>query len=269
MQSAKNNLPGFVQATTFAMQAQNGNQPCWGGQLVFKAGFSLVKSSVTVWQNLASFGDRCELHLNNIFQVRKSVWPIMNRDWEKRHQQISDSLENHQPRAQGRLLSLPVSPRLRSQKQFQSSMPLWRIINLTYVQATILKISNLNSKSFNSLNCWEVPENCSLYLYCKAWFPYDRNPIVESTGIVRTMQDLADYKETKSNQRWISYAGTHVPMFVHKLGLIKPRQTYPCPKLWAFLMKISLGLFCVFRTIAIRFVLNCGLFQEFWDCYRF
>ena len=26
-------------------------------------------------------------------------------------------------------------------------------------------------------------------------------------------------------QGWIGYAGTHVPMFVHKLGLIKPRQT--------------------------------------------
>ena len=27
--------------------------------------------------------------------------------------------------------------------------------------------------------------------------------------------------------------------------------------------------FCVFRTTAVRFVLNCGLFQEFWDCYSF
>ena len=27
--------------------------------------------------------------------------------------------------------------------------------------------------------------------------------------------------------------------------------------------------FCVFRTIAIRFVLNCGLSQEFWDCNCF
>ena len=26
-------------------------------------------------------------------------------------------------------------------------------------------------------------------------------------------------------QGLIGYAGTHVPMFVHKLGLIKPRQT--------------------------------------------
>ena len=26
-------------------------------------------------------------------------------------------------------------------------------------------------------------------------------------------------------QGWIGYAGTHVPMFVHKMGLIKPRQT--------------------------------------------
>ena len=29
------------------------------------------------------------------------------------------------------------------------------------------------------------------------------------------------------------------------------------------------GFFCVFRTIAVRFVLNCGLFQEFWDRYSF
>ena len=35
-----------------------------------------------------------------------------------------------------------------------------------------------------------------------------------------------------------------------------------------FLNEISLGPFCVFRTVAIRFVLNCGLFQEFWDCDR-
>ena len=27
------------------------------------------------------------------------------------------------------------------------------------------------------------------------------------------------------DQGWIGYTGTHVPMFVHKLGLIKPRQT--------------------------------------------
>ena len=27
--------------------------------------------------------------------------------------------------------------------------------------------------------------------------------------------------------------------------------------------------FCVFQTIAVRFVLNCGLFLEFWDCYSF
>ena len=39
-------------------------------------------------------------------------------------------------------------------------------------------------------------------------------------------------------QGWIGYAGTHVPMFVHKLGLIKPRQTRLCPKICAFLMKI-------------------------------
>ena len=29
----------------------------------------------------------------------------------------------------------------------------------------------------------------------------------------------------QSVQGWIGYTGTQVPMFVHKLGLIKPRQT--------------------------------------------
>ena len=28
-----------------------------------------------------------------------------------------------------------------------------------------------------------------------------------------------------SPQGWIGYKGTHVTMFVHKLGLIEPRQT--------------------------------------------
>ena len=29
----------------------------------------------------------------------------------------------------------------------------------------------------------------------------------------------------EEGQGWIGYTGTHVPMFVHKLGLIKPGQT--------------------------------------------
>ena len=32
-------------------------------------------------------------------------------------------------------------------------------------------------------------------------------------------------KDFYKDQGWIGYAGTHFPMFVHKLGLIKPRQT--------------------------------------------
>ena len=40
----------------------------------------------------------------------------------------------------------------------------------------------------------------------------------------------------------IGYVGTHVPMSVPRLGLIKPGQTYVCPKLWAFSMKITLWL---------------------------
>ena len=43
-------------------------------------------------------------------------------------------------------------------------------------------------------------------------------------------------------QERIGYAGTHVPMSVLRLGLIKPGQTYVCPKLWAFSMKITLWL---------------------------
>ena len=44
------------------------------------------------------------------------------------------------------------------------------------------------------------------------------------------------------DQGRIGYAGTHVPMSVPRLGLIKPGQTYVCPKLWAFSMKITLWL---------------------------
>ena len=40
----------------------------------------------------------------------------------------------------------------------------------------------------------------------------------------------------------IGYARTHVPMSVPRLGLIKPGQTYVCPKLWAFSIKITLWL---------------------------
>ena len=39
----------------------------------------------------------------------------------------------------------------------------------------------------------------------------------------------------------------NVPMFVPKLGLIKPRQAYVCPQLRAFCMKLLLGLFCIFE----------------------
>ena len=36
---------------------------------------------------------------------------------------------------------------------------------------------------------------------------------------------IYDRDDPEMNQGWIGYAETHVPMFVHKLGLIKPRQT--------------------------------------------
>ena len=33
------------------------------------------------------------------------------------------------------------------------------------------------------------------------------------------------FEELRTPQGWIGYAGTHGPMLIHKLGLIKPRQT--------------------------------------------
>ena len=36
--------------------------------------------------------------------------------------------------------------------------------------------------------------------------------------------------------------GDNIPMFVPKLGLFKPGQTYVCPQLGAFCMKILLSL---------------------------
>ena len=41
-------------------------------------------------------------------------------------------------------------------------------------------------------------------------------------------------------QGWIDYPGTHVPMFVPRIGLMLSGQTKVCPKLWAFSMKITI-----------------------------
>ena len=51
-------------------------------------------------------------------------------------------------------------------------------------------------------------------------------------------------------------------MFVHKLGFIKPRQTQLCPKLWAFLMKISLGPFLYFGQLLSGLSLIVGFFKN-------
>ena len=47
-------------------------------------------------------------------------------------------------------------------------------------------------------------------------------------------------------QEWIGYTRTHIPMFVPKLGLIKPGQAYVCPQLWAFCIEILLWLILYF-----------------------
>ena len=43
---------------------------------------------------------------------------------------------------------------------------------------------------------------------------------LQSPGNVFYHTEVSSY-----GQGWLGYTGTHVPMFVHKLGLIKPRQT--------------------------------------------
>ena len=59
---------------------------------------------------------------------------------------------------------------------------------------------------------FEFDPSCALpvYKYCK--YPHP--------GIRSELQMIP-----QEYQGWIGYTGTHVPMFVHKLGLIKPRQT--------------------------------------------
>ena len=61
------------------------------------------------------------------------------------------------------------------------------------------------------------------------------------------------------------YTGTHVPMFVPRLGLIKPGQTYVCPKLWAFSITITLWLILHFlenrRLVCPK--LAAGFFRTF------
>ena len=49
----------------------------------------------------------------------------------------------------------------------------------------------------------------------------------------------------------ISCTRTHVPMFVLKLGFIKSGQTYACPQLGAFCMKI-LYTFAYFAFLGYR-----------------
>ena len=46
----------------------------------------------------------------------------------------------------------------------------------------------------------------------------------EETHVLGTFLEGSKFSPL-SNQGWIGYAGTHVPVLVHKLGLIKPRQT--------------------------------------------
>ena len=59
--------------------------------------------------------------------------------------------------------------------------------------------------------------------------------------------------------------GTHVPMFIPKLGLIyiKQGQTYACPQLWAFCILLWLILyFWEDRSSALS--LSVGFSQNFW-----
>ena len=66
--------------------------------------------------------------------------------------------------------------------------------------------------------------------------------VVNSTLLVSASVSYALSNVASVPQGRMGYAGTHVPMSVPRLGLIKPGQTYVCPKLCAFSIKITLWL---------------------------
>ena len=69
----------------------------------------------------------------------------------------------------------------------------------------------------------------SLYMSCKKWF-------------------LWSYQTTFlfGNQGWIGYAGTYVPMFVSRLGLINQNKHRPIPNYGLFEWKWQLANFKIF-----------------------
>ena len=60
----------------------------------------------------------------------------------------------------------------------------------------------------------------------KSGRPESQPVLEESLELIKEKRRLRrQYSQADDPQGWIGYTGTHVPMFVHKLGLIKPRQT--------------------------------------------
>ena len=65
------------------------------------------------------------------------------------------------------------------------------------------------------------------------------------------------------SQGWISYTGTHIPIYVPKIGLIKLGQTHVCPQLWVFCMKILLWLILYFWETGRQLCPQVWAFSDF------
>ena len=91
------------------------------------------------------------------------------------------------------------------------------------------KIHVGDKKSIKLTKCADCLEG-SINRLCKF---LEENPncksdivLLAGTNDLRKHQSSAEsLAASLVDQGWIGYMGTHVPMFVHKLGLIKPRQT--------------------------------------------
>ena len=89
-----------------------------------------------------------------------------------------------------------------------------------------------------SLSSWCI---ASLYIYhCSAVVDFSSEKHSGSTGHRNSWYQQRNFVINKNNQGWKGYAGTHVLMFVPRLSLMKPGQTWVCPQPCFFLMKMKM-----------------------------
>ena len=117
----------------------------------------------------------------------------------------------------------------------------------------------------------DLEQNCvSSVTNCYSSKKFMRSVLIKTFVLYYSDPELKMQKRTitHNEQGRIGYAGTHVPMSVPRLGLIKPGQTYVCPKPWAFSIKFTLWLILHFfenrrlvcpklRAFSERFVSSC------------